>query len=220
MDIPQIEARPREVRGSRACRRLRRLGLVPATLYGRKKENVLLSVSRRDMDKLIQARAVIVQVNWDGQQDAAQITEIQYDAFGDQIEHVDFVRISLTEKVTVSVRVETHGQPAGVAAGGVLDLREHELEVECLPTAIPEKIRLEVSQLETGDALRVRDVQFPEGVTPTADPDLVVAAVVQPIEEEAEAAEEAPAEAIAEPEVIGRKEAEEEAEAAGEEEAK
>jgi len=217
MDIMQIEARPREVRGSRACRRLRTLGLVPAVLYGRQRENVLLSVGRRDLEKLIHARAVIVQVNWDGQQDAAQVREVQYDTLGERVEHVDFLRISLTEKVTVSVRVETHGLAAGVTQGGVLDLREHELEVQCLPTAIPERLRVEVSALAIGDALRVREMQFPEGVTPTADPDLVVVAVVQPTEVTPEAAEAAPAEAITEPEVIGRKEAAEEAESEGEE---
>ncbi len=220
MQLVQIEARPREARGTRECRRLRRLGLVPAVLYGRKQDNVLLSVNRRDVQKLLASRAVIVEVNWDGRHEAAQVKEVQFDSVGDLIEHVDFARISLTETINVRVRVETHGDPVGVAEGGILALREHELEVACLPTAIPEKIRVEVSALAIGDTLRVRDIQFPEGVTPTADADMAVVAVEAPVELPAEEEAGLPEEAQAEPEVIGRKAAEEEGEAEGEEEAK
>jgi large subunit ribosomal protein L25 len=217
MELVQIEARARETRGSRECRRLRKLGLVPAILYGRKQDNVLLSVSRRDVEKLLASRAFIVQVNWDGRQEAAQVKEIQFDALGDLIEHIDFARISLTETIAVRVRIEPHGEPVGVAEGGILAVREHELEVACLPTAIPEKLRVEVSNLAIGDTLRVRDIEFPEGVTPTADPEMAVVAVVAPTELPAEEVIGLPEEAQAEPEVIGRKPAEEEAEAEGEE---
>lgn len=212
MELMQVEARPREARGSRECRRLRKLGLVPAILYGRKQDNVLLSVTRRDVEKLLAARAFIVQVNWDGRHEAAQVKEIQFDALGGFIEHIDFARISLTETITVRVRVEPHGEPVGLAEGGLLAVREHELEVACLPTAIPEKLRIEVSNLAIGDTLRVGDIQFPEGVTPTADPEMAVVAVVAPAELPAEEAVGLPEEAQAEPEVIGRKAGEEEAE--------
>jgi len=217
MELVQIEARAREARGSRECRRLRKLGLVPAILYGRKQDNILLSVNRKDVEKLLATRAFIVRVNWDGREEAAQVKEIQFDALGDLIEHIDFARISLTETITVRVRVEPHGDPVGLAEGGILAVREHELEVTCLPTAIPERIRVEVSSLAIGDTLRVRDVQFPEGVTPTADPEMAVVAVVAPVELPAEEAVGLPEEAQVEPEVIGRKAAEEEAEAEGEE---
>ena len=197
---------------------MRKLGLVPAVLYGRGQENVLLCVSSRDMGKLLASRAYVVQVNWDGRQDTVQIKDIQFDALGDAVEHVDFLRISLTETVTVSVRVETHGDPVGVAEGGVLAVREHELEVTCLPTAIPGRIRVEVAQMSTGDVLRVRDIQFPEGVTPTADPEMAVVAVVEPTEVPVAEEVAVPGEAPTEPEVIGRKATEEgEAEAEGEE---
>jgi len=216
MELMQIDARPREARGSRECRRLRKLGLVPAVLYGRKQDNILLSISRRDVEKLLASRVVIVEVNWDGRREAAQVKEIQFDAVGDLVEHVDFARISLTETINVRVRIETHGDPVGVAEGGVLALREHELEVACLPTAIPERIRVEVSALAIGDTLRVRDIQFPEGVAATADPDMAVVAVEAPVELPAEEAAGLPEEAQVEPEVIGRKAAEEEGEAEGE----
>jgi large subunit ribosomal protein L25 len=204
MDIVEIEARPREVCGSRACRRLRREDLVPAVIYGRDAPNVVLSITRSDLEHLVRERTFIVSVSWDGQRENAQITEIQYDALGDDIIHVDLVRISLSEVVTVSVSIEIHGEAAGIAEGGALDQVLHELEVECLPTAVPENLRVEVAGLAIGDTLRVADIKLPEGARALDDPETVVVTVVAP----QELAEEEDAllgeEAMAEPEVIGR----------------
>ena len=208
MDIAQVEARPRQERGSRPCRRLRKQGLVPAVICGHGQPNVLLTVRRASLEDLLAERAMIVQVNWDGEQESAQIKEVQYDALGDDIVHVDFVRISLTEAVTVSVPVEPHGDAVGVEQGGMLDLRQHELEVECLPTAIPEKLRVEIAELDIGDILRVSDVEFPEGVRPTAHPETVVLTIVRPAEVVEEEPEVPPEEIAAEPELIGREAAE------------
>lgn len=215
MDILEVEAKPREARGTGACNRLRKQDLVPAVLYGHGEPNVLLSMKRREVEDLVDDHNFIVCIAWDGQRDNAQMREIQYDALGDHIIHVDFMRISLTETVTVSVPVETHGEAAGVSEGGILDVIMHEMEVECLPMAIPERIRVEVEELEIGDSLRVQDVVLPEGVTAVADPEMVVVNVAPPTEEEEEEVAGLAEEAL-EPEVIGREEIEpeEEAEAA------
>jgi large subunit ribosomal protein L25 len=212
MDIHEIDARARETRGSRACRRLRRQGLVPAVIYGHGEPTVLLSVRRSDVEELLREHAVIVSVKWDSRAESAQLKAAQLDALGDHVLHLDFVRISLTETVTVSVPVDVHGEPPGVDEGGVLELRLHELEVQCLPAAIPEGIRVEVGELQIGESLRIGDVRFPEGVEPTGEPEAVVVTVTAPMatEEEEEEAEEFPLEAAAEPEVIGRRAAEEE----------
>jgi large subunit ribosomal protein L25 len=209
MDILEIEAKPRDARGTVACNRLRRQDLVPAVLYGHGESNVLLSMKRRELEHVIEGHNFIVCIAWDGQQDNAQVREIQYDALGDHIVHVDFMRISLTETVTVSVPVETHGDAAGVAEGGILDVIMHELEIECLPTAIPESIRVEVAELGIADSLRVADISLPEGVTATADPEAVVVNVAPPAEEEEEEVAGLAEEGL-EPEVIGREEGEEE----------
>lgn len=214
MDVHEIEARPREVRGSRACRRLRRQDLVPAVLYGRGQPNLLLTLRAKDVEELLAERAMILEVSWDGQQETAQLKDIQFDAFGDEILHVDLTRISLDEAITVNVPVETHGDPVGVEEGGIMELVQYGLDVECLPTQIPDSVTVEVSELNIGDNLTVGDLTFPEGVTPVARPDLVVVTVVPPPEEEEE--EEAPEELIAEPELIGREP--EEAEELAEEE--
>ncbi len=206
MEVHEIVAQPRDLSGTRACRRLRRQDLVPAVLYGHGQPNVMLALQCGAIEKALHERALVLRVVWDGSEETAQIKEVQYDAVGDELLHVDLARISLTETLTVTVPVKTHGEPRGAEEGGVLELLEFELEVECLPTDIPENIRVEVAGLGVGESLTIADLVFPEGVTPTGDPEMVVVAVVEPVEEAAE--EEAPEAALAEPEVIGRQAAE------------
>ena len=208
MDIPTIKIWPREERGTRACRRLRRRGLVPAVLYGRGEPNVLLTVQEETLEKLLAQHTMVLRVEWNGQQDPVQIKEVQYDPLGDHIVHADFGRISLTETVHVTVPIETHGESVGVKEGGMLELVLHEIEVECLPTSIQERIRVEVAELRIGDDLRIRDLPLPEGVRATSAPDVVVLTIAAPTRAEEEAAPEE--EVAAEPEVIGKAEAEEE----------
>lgn len=199
----------------RPCRRLRKQGLVPAVVYGRGEPNVLLSLRRDDVEKLLHDRSFVVQVRWDGRDESAQVKEIQYDALGDDIVHVDLQRISLTEVITMLVPIEPHGEAEGVKAGGMLAVQLHAVQVECLPTAVPEKLRVEVAALQIGDDLRVSDLVLPEGVRATEDPDTVVVIVAPPAEVEEEEPEGLAEEAGAEPEVIGRA-AEQEEGAAGE----
>jgi len=214
MDIPTIKAWAREDRGTRASRRLRQRGMVPAVLYGRGEPNVLLSVEEGAIAYLIAQHAMIFQVEWDGHQTPIQLKAAQLDSLGDRILHVDFHRISLTDTVRVAVPIEAHGEPAGVKEqGGVLEMVMHEIEVECLPTSIPERIRVEVSDIHVGEDIRVGNLRLPEGVTAVGDPDAVILLVTMPTEI-VEKVEAAPAEAVAaEPEVIGKKEEAEEEEA-------
>ena len=202
MDIPSIEAWPREERGTRPCRRLRSRGLVPAVLYGRGESNVMLSVREQALARLIQEHHTILQVEWDGRVTPVQIKEIQYDHLGDEILHADFNRISMSETVQVSVAIEVHGEPVGVKQGGLLEVVLHEVLVECLPTAVPESIRVEVAELDIGDGLRVSDLVLPEGASVLEDPEAMVVAVAHAAEIVEEVEEEPTA--MAQPEVIGR----------------
>ena len=204
MDIAELEAQPREARGLRPCRRLRKQGLVPAVVYGRGAPNVLLSVRRSDIEKLLEDHNFIVQIRWDGRDESAQVRAIQYDALGDYVIHMDLQRISLTEAIIVRVPVDVHGEAMGVKAGGLLDIQLHEVEVECMPTAVPESLRVEVADLEIGDDLRVSDLPLPEGVKVIADADAVVVVIAPPTDLEEEEPEGLAEDATAEPEVIGR----------------
>lgn len=219
MDIPTIEAWPREERGTRPCGRLRRRGLIPAVMYGRDEPNVLLTLQEQAIEDLMEQHTLIFEVEWDGQKTPVQIKEIQYDALGEDVLHTDLGRIALDETVQVSVSVETQGEAPGVAdEGGVLEVILHEMDVECLPTEIPERIEADVSELGIGDDLRVGDLVLPEGVEALPEPNTVVVTCVPPMEMVSEEEEEELAEEfMAEPEVIGAREEEEEFPAEGEE---
>jgi large subunit ribosomal protein L25 len=130
-----------------------------------------------------------------------------------EVIHVDFARVSLDEKVKVTVPVELKGTPKGEADGGVLQQIINEVEVECLVTEIPDAIRHNVSEMALDDVLHIKDIKLPSGVKVLQDEDLIVATVKE-IKEEVTAA--ATEEGPAEPEVIGRKPAEGEEAAAGE----
>jgi len=209
MDIGEVAAQLRQERGTRACGRLRRQGFVPGVLYGGGGPPVNLSLDLEQIEGLIQAHTFIIRVTWDGQSENVQIKAAQFDALGDHIIHVDLTRISLTEMITVSVPVLMHGEPAAVADGGVLEQLLHEIQVDCLPTAVPEQIRVEVGELALHERLTLGDIVFPDGVRPTADPEtpvVVVASATEEVEEE-EALEALEAAA---PEVIGREAEQEE----------
>jgi large subunit ribosomal protein L25 len=140
------------------------------------------------------------------------VKEVQFDHLGIEIIHVDFARVSLDEKVEVTVALELKGTPKGEAEGGVLQQIINELEIECLVTDIPEIIRHNVSDMEKDAVLHIRDLKLPTGVRVLQDADLIVATVKEIVEQAPAAVEEA---AAAEPEVIGRKPTDEEAAAEG-----
>jgi large subunit ribosomal protein L25 len=144
----------------------------------------------------------------DGKSETVLVKEVQYDHLGIDVIHVDFARVSLTEKVTVTVPIELKGTPKGEDEGGVLTQVISDLEVECVVTDIPEAIRHNVSDMGIDAVLHVKELTLPPGVRPLADEDQVVATVSVVADEEA-----APAAAEGEPEVIGGK-ADEGAEAA------
>jgi large subunit ribosomal protein L25 len=208
MEIVEIQAESRPAAGRRVCRRLRREGKLPAVLYGRGEDNVMLTLDQLEMEHLISSHTFVARVSWDGRSEDVQIKDFQYDALGDHLLHVDFVRISLTEKLTVAVPIETEGDPVGVEAGGVLTQELYELEIECLPTNIPDQLVIQIGHLEINDTARVEEIELPEGVTTEVDPDTVVVVVAPPVEEEEE--EEMPEDILAEPELIGREAEEEE----------
>jgi large subunit ribosomal protein L25 len=209
-----LEAQPRTKHGSHHAEKLRKAGKVPAVLYGHKEVTVSLALSRDDLTKAIRKGARVLDLKTDGGTQKALISEVQWDHLGVDLVHVDFKRVDINERIHVSVPIELRGIAPGVTGGGVLDQPLHTLHVECLAISIPQSIRVNIAELQIGSAIHVREVHLPEGVTALDDPDALVVTVKQPqVEEAAPAAPAAAAEGTAEPEVIGRKAAEEEAEA-------
>ena len=207
----QVTAKPRSELGSRANKRLRDAGFVPGVVYGHKEAVIPITLARKELAAHLGHGTQLFDLALDGKSEKVLVKEIQYDHLGLEVIHVDFARVSLDEKVEVTVPLELKGTPKGEAEGGVLQQIISELEVECLVTDIPEVIRHNVSELEKDAVLHIKDLQLPPGVRILQDPELIVATV----REVQEVAPVEAAEAVAaEPEVIGRKPTEEEAAAA------
>jgi large subunit ribosomal protein L25 len=197
----------REGSGTRHARRLRSQGRVPAVLYGHKEATVAVTLSAEDLTDAIRHGSRVVDLRLDGAAQRALIREVQWDHLGKEVLHVDFIRVSEHERIKVSVPIELKGIAPGVTGGGVLDQPLHTLHIECLATAVPDSVRVNINELQIGAAIHVRDLHLPEGVTAQDDPEAVVVHVRAPAAEpEAGAAPEA---GQAEPELIGRKAAEE-----------
>ncbi|MCS6976333.1 MAG: 50S ribosomal protein L25 [Gemmatales bacterium] len=199
----------RKETGKRRMRRLRKAGQIPGVMYGHKEETIPLAVKAEDLWALIRHGQRVVDVKLDGKTEKCLIREVQWDVFGREVLHVDLTRVSADERIRVTVPIHLRGNAAGVAAGGVLDQPLHTLEIECPALAVPEAIRVNVQDLQLDQAIHVKDLKLPEGVVALADPEAVVVQCAKPLEEAAAEAVEGPAE----PEVIGRKAAEEEGEA-------
>jgi large subunit ribosomal protein L25 len=208
-----LEVTLRSTTGSAEARRLRRSGMVPAILYGHGEPCVGLAVKREAVEAAIRHASRIVQLEG-AVKTGALIRELQWDTFGTVPLHVDFLRVSATDRVRVKVPVELKGECPGQRAGGTVTLVLHEIELECSADHVPERVHAPVGHLEVGHAVKIRELELPEAARAILDADeTVVTCTVAG----RKAAEEAAA--AAEPEIIGRKagaaEAEESTEEAG-----
>jgi large subunit ribosomal protein L25 len=211
----QIQAKPRSELGSRANKRLRDAGFLPGVVYGHKEAVVPVTLPKKEVVTHLDRGAHVFELSVDGKAENVLVKDVQYDHLGMDVLHVDFARVSLDERVEVTVPLELKGTPKGEAEGGVLQQLVAELEIECLVTDIPDRITHNVTDMGLDSDLHVKDLQLPPGVKALQDEDLMLAQVREIKEEEV-----APTEAVegaAEPEVIGRKPGEEGAEGAAEE---
>ena len=230
MESFAVEGKVREGRGKGPARRTRLTGMVPAILYGGKKDSISLSVNAKHVARILRSETghnpiFTVQVA-DGAAEKAMVEDWQVDPVSGRLPDVDLFRIAMDVRMRVRVPVHTFGEPQGVKMqGGVFEMVTREVEVECLPADIPEEFKVDVTEMLIGKQLRAGDLPFDRNkVKLLTDPMRVLAHVVvlkkeeEPAPETAVATETAPAE----PEVIkkGKKEEEGEAEAAAEPAAK
>ena len=217
-----IIAEERTSGGGRACRMLRSQGKLPGIVYGRGRPSLSIAVDAHEFLQALHTRARMFDLKVKGQPDEKVLVKaLQYDGMGDDVVHIDLLRVDLAEQVEVNVPVLLTGHSVGVTQHkGILDQPLHELSVRCLPMQIPSELRVVVAQLEIGMMIMVKDIALPQGVVAVTAADQVVAIVHPPLAEE-EAAPAAVEEGPVEPEVIGVKEREEaEAAEAAEAEAK
>lgn len=209
-----LAAQARSGVGRSAVRKIKQQGLVPAVIYGAKQAPQHLQLSARDLGNVLNRASgehflVELEITGDGATTnaLALVQEIQHHPIRRDVLHIDFHAVAADEILHSSVPIETIGEPAGVKNfGGLLEAPLHTLEIECLPKDLPEVIRVDVSALGIGEAIHVRDLPLPEGVTTRIDGDLTVVRVTAPT-----VAEEAPAATAtaATPEVIKEKKADE-----------
>jgi large subunit ribosomal protein L25 len=210
MERVSINAERREVHGKGSARSLRRAGMVPAVLYRAGKAQSI-KLAKKDLAKLINSVAgeqVMVDLNFEnGDKKLALLKDYQVDPVRRELLHTDFFEVSLTEKVRITVHVATVGEPIGVKRdAGILQHTLREIEIECLPDLIPGKIEVEISKLELGQVIHVRDLKLAEGIKILTDPGDVIVTVIEPIAEVVPVAEEGAAVvAAAEPEVVVKK---------------
>lgn len=216
MDVT-LAAATRDGLGKNEARRLRRSGRVPAVLYGGDSTGgVPLAVDPDELHRILHSESgvnTLIALSVDGG-DSSQVMvrEFQLDPLSNTLLHVDFYRPALDKVITVTVPVLLAGEPAGVKQqGGLLDFVQRDVQVECLPTEIPEHIQIDVSELLIGQGVRLRDLLEGVSWTPVSEPETLLVHVIAPKVEEAPETEEAAAEAVeegAQPEVVKKGKAE------------
>ncbi len=218
MNDVTIEVQRREGTGKSAARRLRKAEMIPAVLYGGEREPVAIQVPRKMMITLFKSggsdnRIFLLKLSGTDQTRHAMIRDLQVDPITNQVAHIDFQRIDMKKSLRVKVAVELLGIAYGVKTeGGLLDFVTRELEVECLPGAIPQKLVVDINEVHVGQHLEAKDVVLPEGVSLVGEPDRVLLSVGHARVETEGVEAAAPAAEGTEPEVIQRGKKEEEGE--------
>jgi large subunit ribosomal protein L25 len=215
-----LEAEPRAERGKGAARSLRRQGYVPAVVYGHGEETRACKVKTKELERVLTAgpyESTLIDLKLaDGGSKQVLIREVQVHPYRPEVLHVDFLAVRRGERVRLEVPVRLTGVAPGVKEGGIIEHLRHEVEIRCVPDAIPEALEADISTLGIGDTVTVADLTVPEGVEVLTDRAAVIASIVAPsvhkVEEEEVEVAAAEAEEEVEPEVVGR------GKAAGEEE--
>ncbi|MCL4684283.1 50S ribosomal protein L25/general stress protein Ctc [Myxococcota bacterium] len=183
-----VEARERI--GKSANRKLRAAGRAPAVLYGRARDSLPLAVDPRALDKILRASGVnaLLDLTVEGhaelKESVALVRELQRHPLRGDILHVDFYEVDLARVVTVDVPIHLVGKARGLEFGGILEHTLREISLECLPRSIPETIEVDISAMEVGDVIHVRELVLPEGVSLLTDGDLGVVNIALPQAEE------------------------------------
>jgi large subunit ribosomal protein L25 len=205
-EIVHVEVRA--TRGTRNARRMRAKGQIPAVLYGHGEATESLTIPSSEVEALLRHGGRVVELQG-AVSGSALVRAIQWDSLGADVLHLDLARVSSGELVEMKVPIELRGVAPGTRVGGILEHVTHEVEIRCPVAAIPERIQVNVNSLELGQQVLVSDLTLPEGATMITDGGQVVVHCIEPAAEEPEAAMIAEG---AEPEVIGRRAADEEGE--------
>ena len=209
MERYNLKAEVREATGKGVARKLRSNGLIPGVIYGKSRGPQPLTVNPQDLKHKLSGNAIFdLDIAGEGKE-TAMVKEVQKDVITGQLKHIDFLHISMDEKIIVSVIVNLIGDATGVKEGGILQQLLREIDIECLPLDIPEEVEVDISNLDIGSSITVSDVEVGDDIDIITPLEEVIVTLAFPAEEEEEEEEEEEDEFM-EPEVIGEETDEEE----------
>lgn len=210
----QLGAKIRTETGKGPARKLRSMGRLPAIFYGPEINPIMLSIDYMQIKKILKGKSaenIIFDLRIDSdeksQSKKAMIKELQRDPVTRDYLHVDFYEIAMGKELEVDIPVHLINTPIGVSEGGILELARRGLKVSCMPEDMVDKIDIDVSGLDIGQSLHIKDIAFPPGLKSTEDENLTIATVIAPIPTAEE--EEVEEEEVEEPEgeeIVGEKE--------------
>ena len=202
---PKLNAKVREVIG-KSSRVLAGDDLIPAVLYGADVDALPIEIDRRDFERLMTNAAVgstLIKLNIEGGDQGLNviIKEVQNDPIKGSTRHIDLWAVRMGKSISTVMGITFTGSSEGERAGGVMLHELRELHIEALPKDLPEQMEIDVSAMNIGDSLHVRDIVAPAGVTIVTDPDIIICAVTAPTIEEEEETVEAATEEVEVPEI-------------------
>jgi len=206
-----LKVKERKETGTRKIKHLRKEGWIPGVIYGHGEKSKLIMIQEEELIKVLHnmhSEATLLNLDYEGEKIRALMREVSRSPLTEKLLHVDFQHIHENEEINVHVILEFQGKPKGVEEGGILNIEHRHLIARCLPKDIPEKIVVDVSNLEIGESLHIKDLNIPEGVKVEEDPSATVVNIlsprkiieVTPVEEEIAIGEEI----SEEPEVISK----------------
>ncbi|MEZ4525133.1 MAG: 50S ribosomal protein L25 [Desulfobacterales bacterium] len=199
MELLELKTNIRTARGNGPSRSLRREGRIPAVLYGPGADNVMLTVGMKDLEKVLKARSAgqllfnLTVENGEKSTRIAMLKELQTHPVTRNYIHADFYQVNMDRKIRVNVPVRTRGKCIGVEMGGMIQIIRRTLEVICYPKDIPQTVELDVTNLNVGESVHIKDISI-EGLEFPAEVNFTVLTILgagRGKEESAEAAEEA-----------------------------
>jgi len=206
MEAQVLPIKTRSEIGKNANHKLRTQGYIPAVLYSHGVSQAIM-VEKKNFFKIFKGHIsenLLIDLQFNDQHSApvkAFIKDYQRNPITDEILHLDFFKVTMTETITTKAPIEIIGASIGVKQGGILEIIEREIEVECLPTDLPEKVQIDVTNLAMGQSIHVKDIILPKGVQILSSPESVIVAVLarhKATEEVVQPAEEQPQETVEE----------------------
>ncbi len=183
----QVESRdPKKNKGTgtRVSRRLRANGQIPAIIYGHKQAPVPIALPRETVLDMIKKQTHLAELNMNGTTETVLLRDVQWDYLGKEILHLDFARVNVGEAIETEVRIDLRGTAPGVTEGGILETLIHAVHVTCRADAIPDSLRVDISELAIGQAIHIKDLKLPDGVTVKGDPETLVVHVTTKVADE------------------------------------